>query len=89
MCGATVRAFSECITAVDVSLQDFPGSVEFKRVVHLVVEALAQHSALLLQHHEAVISHLLPALVQAALRDDDGAAASGMELAVSISTKSS
>ena len=54
----------------------FTGSVEFRRVLHLVIEALAQQQALVVAQHEAVISHLLPALVQAALRDDAAASSS-------------
>jgi hypothetical protein len=68
---ATIRALADCIGAAEVSQQQFAGSVEFRRLLHLIVESLAQQQAVLLQHHEAIISHLLPALVQAALRDDD------------------
>ena len=106
---ATVRALAECITLSEANASPLPftGAVEFRRVLHLVIEvsiphpspspsrhtphplppslphslnsclpgvqALAQQQALVVEEHEAVISHFLPALVQAALRDDAAA----------------
>ena len=78
MGAATVRALAECISLSEAQVAPiaFTGSVEFRRVLHLVIEALAQQQALVVAQHEAVISHLLPALVQAALRDDAAASSS-------------
>jgi hypothetical protein len=78
MGAATVRALAECISLSEAQVAPiaFTGSVEFRRVLHLVIEALAQQQALVVAQHEAVISHLLPALVQAALRDDAASSSS-------------
>ena len=57
------------ISCFSCFVQPFTGSVEFRRVLHLVVEALAQQQLLVLQLHEAIISHVLPPIVMAALRD--------------------
>ena len=80
ICATTIRGLAECVCVAEESAVPFPCSVEFRRVLHLVVEALSQQTHMLLQHHEAILAHLLPALVQVALRQDD--TSSGVEAGI-------
>jgi hypothetical protein len=69
VCAGVLQPLEACLRLA-WDLPPFPGQAEFRRLLLLVAEALAQLRPLLLAHADAVAAFLLPGLVHVIVREE-------------------